>query len=113
MGTILIDKLLSTCVHEGASDLHLSAGAPPMMRVAGRLKSVAARTLSAADTFLLMECITPYARRQEYLSTGGADFEFGFGDACRARVSLLRARGNVAIVLRLQPSGKEISGQQG
>ncbi|MEX0611227.1 MAG: hypothetical protein WD738_23400 [Pirellulales bacterium] len=103
MGTILIDKLLSACVERRASDLYLTAGAPPMLRVQGQLQRFGRKVLKPADTHLLMECVTPYRSRQEFLETGNADFEFGFGEVCRFHVSVIRGRENVAMAVRRIP----------
>ena len=49
MGTILIDKLLHTVVKRGASDLHITVGQPPALRVHGRMKRL--ERMSMAVTF--------------------------------------------------------------
>jgi Tfp pilus assembly pilus retraction ATPase PilT len=119
MGTT-IDNLLTACLQQRASELHIKPGQPPVVRHDGRLTRLVPQspadtfqTLTPADTFLLMECITPWPRRQEFLASGNADFEFGFGDVCRFRVSVIRARGNVAMVLRQIPTKKWNLDRQG
>ena len=59
MGTILIDKLLSACVKQGASDLHITVGQPPVLRLHGRMQKLKTKVLEAADTVALMKSITP------------------------------------------------------
>src|ERR671922_33395 len=54
MGTILIDKLLSACVKQGASDLHITVGQPPVLRISGRLQRLKTKVLEPADTQALM-----------------------------------------------------------
>jgi twitching motility protein PilT len=103
MGTILIDKLLSACVKQGASDLHITVGQPPVLRISGRLQRLKTKVLEPADTQALMKSITPDRCQQEFQEGGGADFGFAFGDAARFRVSVFRQRGNVAMVLRQIP----------
>src|SRR5262247_1863806 len=103
MGTILIDKLLSAQVKQGASDLHISVGQPPVLRLHGRLQKLKTKVLEPADTMALMKSITPDRCQQEFTETGSADFGFSFGEAARFRVSVFRQRGNVALVLRQIP----------
>ena len=59
MGTILIDKLLSACVKQGASDLHITTGQPPVLRLHGRVQKLKTKVLEPADTQALMKSITP------------------------------------------------------
>src|SRR3982750_326576 len=103
MGTILIDKLLSACVKQGASDLHITTGQPPVLRISGRMTKLKTKVLEPADTQALMKSITPDRCQQEFQETGSCDFGFAFGDACRFRVSVFRQRGNIAMVLRQIP----------
>ena len=55
MGTILIDKLLSACVKQGASDLHITVGQPPVLRLHGRMQKLKTKVLEPADTVALDE----------------------------------------------------------
>jgi twitching motility protein PilT len=52
----------------------------------------------------LMKSITSPDHQQKVREKGGTDFGFGFGEAARFRVSVLKCKGNVGIVLRLIPS---------
>ncbi len=103
MGTILIDKLLSAQVKQGASDLHITVGQPPVLRLHGRMQKLKTKVLEASDTMGLMKSITPDRCQQEFQETGSTDFGFAFGDQARFRVSVFRQRGNVALVLRQIP----------
>ena len=103
MGTILIDKLLHTVVNRGASDLHITVGQPPVVRIDGHLSALETKVLEAEDTVALMKSIAPERCQQELQEVGGADFGFAFGELARFRVSIFKQRGNVAMVLRLIP----------
>lgn len=103
MGTILIDKLLSAQVKQGASDLHITVGQPPVLRLHGRMQKLRTKVLEPSDTMGLMKSITPDRCQQEFQETGSTDFGFAFGDQARFRVSVFRQRGNVAMVLRQIP----------
>jgi twitching motility protein PilT len=103
VGTILIDKLLSAQVKQGASDLHITVGQPPVLRLHGRLQKLKTKVLEPSDTMALMKSITPDRCQQEFQETGSTDFGFAFGDQARFRVSVFRQKGNVALVLRQIP----------
>ncbi len=103
MGTILIDKLLSAVVKQGASDLHITVGQPPVLRLSGRMQKLKTKVLDESDTMGLMKSITPDRCQQEFQETGSTDFGFAFGDQARFRVSVFRQRGKVAMVLRQIP----------
>lgn len=104
MATIHIDRILDTCIKKGASDIHLSVGRPPVLRLHGRLRQLETKSLDPEDTVALMKSITPDRNQQELQEEGGTDFGFAFGDAARFRVSIFRQKGNVSIVLRQIPS---------
>jgi twitching motility protein PilT len=103
MATILIDKLLQTVVNRGASDLHISVGQPPVVRLHGRMVKLETKVLEAEDTTALMKSITPERCQQELQEVGGADFGFAFGTQARFRVSIFKQKGFVGMVLRQIP----------
>jgi twitching motility protein PilT len=103
MATILIDKLLETVVARKASDLHITVGQPPVLRLDGRMQRLETKVLEAEDTVGLMKSITPERCQQELQEVGGTDFGFAFGDKARFRVSVFKQRGFVAMVLRQIP----------
>jgi twitching motility protein PilT len=101
---ILIEKLLHTVVNQDASDLHLTVGRPPVVRLHGRLRNLETSVLTPQDTVSLMKSITPERSQQELQETGTCDFGFAFGDIARFRVTVFKQRGNLTLVLRLIPS---------
>jgi len=102
--TILIDKLLHAVVKQGASDLHITVGQPPVVRLDGHMQKLKTKVLEPADTVGLMKSITPDRCQQELQAVGGSDFGFAFGDLARFRVSIFKQRGNIAMVLRQIPN---------
>src|SRR5690348_4226191 len=104
MGTILIDKLLHTVVNQGASDLHISVGQPPVVRLHGRMRKLETKVLTSEDTVALMKSIAPDRCQTELQEMGGSDFGFAFGTAARFRVSIFKQKGNVGMVLRQIPN---------
>jgi len=104
MSGIQIDRLLDTVVKFGASDLHLTVGRPPTLRLHGHLKNLQTKVLDSEDMVSLMKAITSERSQQELQEQGGCDFGFAYGDAARFRVSVFRQRGDLAICLRQIPN---------
>ena len=103
MATILIDKLLQTQINRNASDLHITVGQPPVLRIDGRLVRLETKVLEPEDTVALMKSVSPERCQQELQEVGTSDFGFAFGDQARFRVSIFKQKGHVGMVLRLIP----------
>ena len=101
---ILIDKLLMACVKQGASDIHITVGQPPVFRLHVRLRRLEPQVLESEDTVSLMKSISPERCQRELQESGTSDCGFAFGDKARFRVSIFKQRGDVAMVLRLIPT---------
>jgi twitching motility protein PilT len=99
-----MEKLLETVVTLRASDLHISVGQPPVLRVNGRLRRLEAKSLEPDDAVALMKSITPDRCQQELQERGGTDFGFAYADKCRFRVAVFKQKSNVSIVCRRIPS---------
>jgi twitching motility protein PilT len=104
MSTLQIDRLLDTVVKQSCSDLHLTVGRPPTVRLHGSLRNLQTKTLESDDMVSLMKSVTPEKNQQELQEVGSTDFGFAYGDAARFRVAVFKQRGDVAMVLRLIPN---------
>ncbi|MBT3376690.1 MAG: type IV pilus twitching motility protein PilT [Lentisphaerae bacterium] len=93
-------ELLQLVIDEGASDLHLPVGSPPVLRIHGGLTALDTDPLTPEDTERLMKSITSEVNQQRLQEEGGVDFGFAFGDQARFRVSAFRQKGSVGMVLR-------------
>ena len=102
--SVQMSDLLQVVVDEGASDLHIRVGIPPILRLHGGMQPVDCSALQPEDTERLMKSITSAENQQKIREVGGVDFGFSFGAAARFRVSAFRAKGSVGIVLRQIPS---------
>ncbi|OPZ30115.1 MAG: Twitching mobility protein [Lentisphaerae bacterium ADurb.BinA184] len=96
--------LLNLVIEEGASDLHLPVGSPPVLRVNGVMMPLDAAVLTGEDTERLMKSISSERDQQKLRELGGTDFGFAFGDAARFRVSIFRQKNHVGMVLRTIPN---------
>jgi twitching motility protein PilT len=98
-----IEKLLELAVRNGASDIHLAVGSPPVLRINECLRHVSADVLRPEDTLALMKSISPERAQDELEQKGGSDFGFTYGEHARFRVSIFRQKGHIGVVLRLLP----------
>ena len=101
---IEMNELLQLAIDEGASDLHIQVGSPPVFRLSGRMQPIDCPPLTGEDTERLMKSITSEDHQLKVRERGGTDFGFSFSDAARFRVSVLKAKGSVGIVLRQIPT---------
>lgn len=99
-----MSDLLQLVVSEGASDLHIRVGVPPVIRLHGILHRVEGPPCTNEDTEELMRSIASDDHIQQVRERGTADFGFAFGDMARFRVSIFKERGQFASVLRLIPN---------
>ena len=98
-----MEDLLRLVVEEKASDLHISVGAPPVVRLRGQLVKLELRPLTPEDTETLARAITSEANMQRVNEDGSVDFGFTFRGDNRFRVSVYRQKGCIGIALRLIP----------
>lgn len=99
-----IRNLLDRLIDEGGSDLHLSVGEPPTMRLHGGLHRMEEYgPLTPDQTNLLMRQIAPRHAIEELNEVQGSDFGFGYEDKARFRVSLFLQKETIGIVMRLIP----------
>jgi twitching motility protein PilT len=101
-----IDAALRQLVDAGGSDLHLKAGAPPLMRVNGSLGPLPGEAeLSAQDTERVLDGILPTdGHRAEFADDNEIDFAYAIADLARFRVNAFRQRGAVSLVMRAIPT---------
>lgn len=97
-------ELLQLVVDKNASDLHLTVGSSPVLRLDGELCPIEGEKLVPEETERLMKAVTSETHVQKVREEGGTDFGFGFGGQARFRVSVYRQKGKYALSLRLIPS---------
>jgi len=103
MGIDFADLLMEV-VHRRASDLHLSAGAPPTVRVRGRLTHLEDYpTLSSTDTREIVYSILSGDQRQRLETYWQLDFAYSIPGHARFRVNAYFQRGAVGAAFRLIP----------
>ncbi len=98
-----IENLISILRKEGGSDLHISAGSSPSIRVAGSLISLNNKeVLTREDTMGLISALLNDSQKEEFLKNQEIDFSYEYNEM-RLRCSGFFQRGSVGIALRLIP----------
>ena len=104
VGTNRIDRFLAILPKRNGSDLHLSVGSPPIVRIDGEIERMRYRVLTEGDFFNLIGPITPPRIWEAYRESGDVDFAYQMGKQARYRVNLFRQERGSAAVFRLIPS---------
>ena len=99
-----ITQLLAFVMQNSASDLHLSSGNPPIIRVHGSLKRLKADVLTSDQIRAMLYSIMTDEQRAEYEKNFEMDFAVAFGEKARFRVNAFMNRNGTAAVLRTIPS---------
>jgi len=98
-----IDAFLREMVEQGASDLHVTAESPPLIRVTGSLRPLKHPPLSQADTKNLCYSLLTEAQKKTFEETSELDFSFGLKGLSRFRGNLFLQKGAVGGAFRLIP----------
>jgi len=93
-------KLLKILLHKEGSDLFITTGFPPAIKVKGVLKPIAEQALSAEDSKALTQCIMNDKQLKEFEETQECNFAISPANLCRFRVNAYIQQGNQGLVLR-------------
>jgi twitching motility protein PilT len=99
-----IDQFLELLLKHEGSDLHLSCGSEPVMRVHGHLQRVKFRPLTAADLKTLFYEILNDGQKEQYEATMDLDFAYEIPGAARFRGNFFNQHRGPAAVFRIIPS---------
>lgn len=99
-----IGELLQILVDRGASDLHVTTGTYPQVRVAGRLVPLTEfEVLTPQDTQRLAYSVLNESQRQRFEEQNELDLSFGIQGLARFRCNVFRQRGAVGVAIRMIP----------
>jgi twitching motility protein PilT len=99
-----IDQFLKVLVQHSGSDLHLTTGSPPVMRVHGHMQRIKFRELSPKDMETLVYEIMDEEWRIRFAETMDFDFAYEIEGLARFRVNVYWQRKGLAAVFRTIPS---------
>src|SRR5260221_2713245 len=96
--------LLEEVIERGASDLHITAGERPKMRIDGEItNSNVEYVMNPKDTLQLAYSVLTEAQKKRFELEDELDFSFGIQNLARFRGNVFKQRGCVAMVLRMIP----------
>ncbi|MCB0311622.1 MAG: Flp pilus assembly complex ATPase component TadA, partial [Bdellovibrionales bacterium] len=99
-----ISQLLQFAVQQDASDLHISAGEPPLIRVHGDMKKVKVPPLTSEQTQAMVYDIMGDNQRKQFEEHSELDFSMQLGEAARFRVNVFRQNRGLGAVFRKIPT---------
>ena len=100
MSDYTLHKILAYAVKNGASDVHLTVGSSPAIRVDGEIRFIEAEPLQPQDIENYAFEMMTERQREKYVETGDMDIAYGVSGVGRFRVNILRQRGSAGIVMR-------------
>lgn len=95
--------LLEMMMKKKASDLHITVGTPPQIRVDGKLQKLPMEVLTPEETKKLAYSIMSEKHRQKFEEKSELDLSFGIENLSRYRCNVFMQRGNVAVAIRQIP----------
>ena len=101
---VTMSELFIMMHEKSASDIHLTAGAPPMLRIDGELLPTAFEKLTPDLAQTLVFSLMTDAQRQRFEATNELDFAFGIKGMGRLRMNAYRQRGVIGAAIRSIPS---------
>ncbi len=100
---VTLHQLLKIMVESNASDLHITTGSPPMLRIDGKLVPIKHPPLSIPETKDICYSVLTDAQKQKFEENWELDFSFGVQGLSRFRGNIYMQRGAVAGAFRLIP----------
>lgn len=98
-----LHQLLKIMVDKGASDLHITVGSAPQLRIDGSLVPLKTNPLTAADTRQLCYSVLTDTQKQRFEAANELDLSFGVKGLSRFRGNIFVQRGAVGGVFRMIP----------
>jgi twitching motility protein PilT len=100
---VLLDELFQIMKDKAASDLHLTVGVPPVLRINGNLYATPYEALTSERTQALIYSIMNDEQKQRFETNNELDFAFSMKGLGRMRVNVFRQRGSVGVAIRAIP----------
>ena len=98
-----VGRLLATVAEQGASDLHMSVGRPPVLRMHGKLRDMDLAPLTPEQTEGFVRSVTPERNLKELEEKGSSDFAIHMDQVGRFRANVFRQKNNYQVCMRLLP----------
>jgi len=98
-----VHTLLEYVIARGASDLHITPGSPPALRVDGEIYRIKGPPLTPSQTQEIAYSLLNEKQRKTFETNNEVDVSFKFKDKARFRANFFRQRGSVAGAMRIIP----------
>jgi twitching motility protein PilT len=98
-----LHQLLRAMIEKGASDMHLTTGAPPLLRIDGQIIPLKLEPLTAVDTKQLCYSVLTEEQKIEFEKRKELDLSFGVKNLSRYRANIFMQRGAVSGAFRAIP----------
>ena len=98
---VTIEQIMGCAKDAGASDVHITVGISPKMRVNGKLMVMPFPVLLPVDTKRICDSMMNDKQKEHFEEKGEWDFSYSIPQMGRYRVNAFRQRGSVAMVLRI------------
>ncbi|WP_374723849.1 type IV pilus twitching motility protein PilT [Calidifontibacillus erzurumensis] len=99
-----IEELMRAAYELKASDLHLTVGVPPMLRIHGELKRYGTDPLKPLDIEQMAQAIVSPKMWERFKEIGEIDFSYGIKQVSRFRINIYRQRSCVCMAIRVIPT---------
>ena len=99
-----IEHILRAAFELKASDIHLTVGVPPIMRINGELKKYGKDSLKPSDTEEMAKAILSSTQWQQFNEKGELDFSYGIPSVSRFRINTYFQRSCIAMAVRIVPT---------
>jgi twitching motility protein PilT len=99
-----IEHLLRSGFELKASDIHITVGIPPVMRINGDLRRYGTDPITPDETEGMARAIIPEKSWEHFKSKGELDFSYGIPGISRFRVNAYHQRGCVSLAIRIVPT---------
>lgn len=100
----IIDNYFQQLIELGGSDLHLSQGQPPKVRVHGSIKAISSEILTESTLVTMMKEICEDNAWEKYLERGDLDFAYEMDAEHRFRCNYLKQQNGMGAVFRIIPT---------
>ena len=100
---LTLQVLLKTMIDKGASDLHITIGSPPRLRIDGKLVPLRTEPLTAVETKQLCYSVLTDSQKHVFEEENELDLSFGVKSLARFRANVYQQRGAVAAAFRQIP----------
>lgn len=100
---VTLQDLLTLMIEQGASDLHITSGSPPQLRIDGSLRPVNVPPLYPTETKKLAYSILTEKQKKNFEEKNELDLSFGVKNLSRFRANVFMQRGAISIAIRVIP----------